>query len=307
MYNVYAICIAGPERADDYAALLKAVRKVDWNATREFLHEHHPHALTAIILFSGGTVLHAAVDAEQEHIVVELVNMISEHDLAMQDSDGHTALHAVSIIGNYRMAEFLITKNKNLVSIRNIENDLPVTLAMACEHKDLARYLYSQTPFVDLEPEQGHNGAKLLKRSIYARDLGFKRLYEMKLVQAQFQQLLSRMCEAIPTNTSSENVSDIIAPAIFSAINKGNFEFVYHIVMKTHPDLLVIKDVTNRRSIFLLAVLHRQHKIFSLVYNLKKNKFLLNVEDDSKNSILHTAGMLTEHTIDHIRGAALQK
>ncbi|KAG2669681.1 hypothetical protein I3760_14G043700 [Carya illinoinensis] len=391
----------GQEREDDYADLVKAVRIGDWGATRDFL-KLHPSALTTKILFTGGTVLHAAVDAEQERIVEELVNMILERDLAMQNNSGYTALHEVSIIGNYRMAEFLITKNKSLVSIRNVEKDLPVTLAMACEHKDLARYLYSQTPLEDLEPEQGRDGAKLLKRCIYARDLdmalelmercprlafassrggttpplkalaistdefesenrlvfwkrwiynhcihisldraadqfrlniqsgqqkttgsvqadhlwhqlvssllnllGFKRLYEMKLVRLQFQELLSRMCKAIPTKTSPENRDKTIAPSIFRAISKGNFEFVYHIV-KAHPDLLVIKDVTNRRSIFQWAVLHRQHRIFNLIYNLKKKKFLLNGEDVSKNSILHTAGMLTEHTIDHIRGATLQ-
>ncbi|KAG6678760.1 hypothetical protein I3842_14G096400 [Carya illinoinensis] len=340
----------GP-RGDAYAALLKAVRKGDWNSTKEFL-KLHPGALTERILFTGGTVLHAAVTAEQEHIVVELVNMISEHDLAtMQDYGGRTALHETTASGNYRMAECLITKNKSLVSIRDDGNTLPVVLAMDYGHKELARYLYSQTPFEDLESEKGRHGATLLNSSIYNRDLGiyismislarvadqfrlniqnyqektigsadlwhqlvssllnllgFKRLYEMKLVRLQFQQLLSSMCEAIPANTSLKKRRRTIAPVIFRAISRGNFEFVYQIV-QANSDLLSITDAIEGRGMFNRAVLHRQHRIFSLIYSLKRKNVVLNRVDNSGNTILHMAGMLTEHTpIDHIRGAALQ-
>ncbi|KAF5442123.1 hypothetical protein F2P56_037170 [Juglans regia] len=129
--------ISGPEREDDYAALLKAVR-------------------------SG--------DAEQEHIVEELVNMISEHDLAMLN-EGGTALHWTTISGNRRMAECLIRKNKNVLSIRNCRNELPVSLALGFGHTELARYLYSQTPIHDLEEDQGCHGASLLNRCFYNGDL----------------------------------------------------------------------------------------------------------------------------------------
>ncbi|XP_035543055.1 ankyrin repeat-containing protein ITN1-like [Juglans regia] len=164
--------MAGPEiREDDNFArpLLKAVESGDWNATRDFLNEH-PRALTArMTTFMGGTVLHAAVDAEQQEIVMELVNMMSEHDLAMKDNFGYTALH---ISGNQKMAECLIRKNKELVSIRNKGKLLPVALAMSDGHKELARYLYSQTPFQDLEADRDFNGASLLNSCFYQGDLG---------------------------------------------------------------------------------------------------------------------------------------
>ncbi|KAG2669680.1 hypothetical protein I3760_14G043600 [Carya illinoinensis] len=344
---------------DDYAALLKAVRRGDWNSTREFL-ELHPGAWTSRITCAGGTVLHAAVGAEHEHMVEELVNMIWEHDLAtMQDHSGDTALHETAISGNYGMVECLIRKNKSLVNVRNANGELPVTSAMSFGHIELARYLYSLTPFEDLEAAQDRQGASLLKNSIdngdidmaldlmercprlaFALDihdvsplevladafesgnygmvfwkqwtynhfssllnlLGFKRFYEMKLIRLQFQQFLSRMCEAVPTNTSQY---ETIAPVIFRAISRGNFEFVYHIV-KANLDLLRITN-DKGRSIFHWAVLHHQHRIFSLIYSLKKKNALLSAINDCNNIILHMAGMLTEHTpIDSIRGAALQ-
>ncbi|KAG2669685.1 hypothetical protein I3760_14G044100 [Carya illinoinensis] len=349
---------AGQEREDDYADLVKAVQSRDWITARDFL-KLHPTASKARITFMGETVLHAAVEAEQESIVEELVNMISEQDLAMQDDNGNTALHAVSINGNQRMAECLITKNKRLVSIRSTDdNELPVCLAMACGHNELAYYLYSQTPFQDLEAEEdGCEGARLLNRSIYQRDLDmaldlmercprlafaldrrgnsplgvlavsteafesenrlvfwkrwiynhlFKRLYEMKLARAQFQQLLYLMCEAIPANTSPKKQYDIIGPLINLAIRRGNFEFVYHI-LKANSSLMWIRDATDKRHMFHWAVVHRQHRIFSLAYHSKRKNYLLNVVDKSNNTMLHLAGMLPKYSpIDHIRGAALQ-
>ncbi|KAG6677796.1 hypothetical protein I3842_14G044600 [Carya illinoinensis] len=328
--------------------------------------------------------------------------MISEHDLAMQDCDGDTALHEAITNGNHRMAECLITKNKSLVSVRNTDGLLPLTLAMAIGHQKLARYLYSQTPFEDLKAEQGRDGARLLIGSIYKRDLdmaldlmercprlaftlsregrsplqalavsteafesenrlvfwkrwiyhhcyignrkilnitpytknhtfvffllpsvgatdqvrlkikqnndlektiesGFKHLYEMKLVRTQFQELLSRMCEAIPTITRLDKQEDIIAPLIKLAISRGNFEFVCQI-LKANSSLQ-----WKTRSMFRWAVVHRQHRIFSLAYNLKKRNYLIHTLDNSKNTLLHLAGMLPKYSpIDHIRGAALQ-
>ncbi|KAG2669672.1 hypothetical protein I3760_14G043000 [Carya illinoinensis] len=344
----------GQEMEDDYAALVKAVQSSDWETARDFL-KLHPAASTARITLTGGTVLHAAVEAEQECIVEELVNMISEHDLAMKDKGGSTALHEASNSGNHRMAKCLITKNKSLVSVRYINGQLPVTIAIGFGHKELARYLYSQTPFQDLEVEDRAGrcaGARLLNGSIYKRDLGihnislahaadqfrlniqnyqektiesvqadhlwsqlvssllnffgFRRLYKMKLVRAQFQQLLSLMCEAIPTITNPERRYSIIMPLIKLAISRGNFEFVYQI-LKTNSSFQWICDATEGRHVFHWAVVHRQHRIFSLLYHLKRKNYVLYTLDKSKNTMLHLAGMLPKYSpIDHIRGAALQ-
>ncbi|KAF5470256.1 hypothetical protein F2P56_010780 [Juglans regia] len=394
---------------DDYAALVEAVRMGDWQTTRDFL-ELHPHALTSRITceLMGGTVLHVSVNAEHEHIVEELVNMISEHDLAKQDYDGNTALHLACISGNYRMAECLITKNWSLVSIRNSVNKLPVNLAMANGHKKLARYLYSQTPTEDLKAHEGSFGASLLNSFIYNRDLdmaldlmercpslafacdrsgisplevlannstealesgkgmvfwkqwiynhcihvdiscvraadqfrlnimqnngqekaigsvradlwrqlvasllnllGFKRLYEMKLARTQFQLLLSLMSKSVTTfDISSRNrYIGIIWSAIPQAIRSGNFEFFVHII-KENSDILLTTDAEVRRTIFHWAVLHREHRIFNLIYSLKRKNDLLNMVDYHGNTILHMAGMLIENTpLDSIRGAAFQ-
>lgn len=158
-----------------YATLLKAVRSGDWNATREFLMLH-PDAWTArISTHKGKTVLHVAVAAQQQHIVQELVNMMSEHDLAIPDDNGITALNETIFGGNYQMAECLIRKNRSLLTIRSstIKNNLPVVVAMFYGYKKLARYLYHQTPFQDLESKDEYEqSCLLLSYAINARELG---------------------------------------------------------------------------------------------------------------------------------------
>ncbi|KAF5442133.1 hypothetical protein F2P56_037180 [Juglans regia] len=368
-----------PGMISKYAALVKAVRSGDWNATREFL-SLHPDALTARInTHYGKTVLHVAVAAQQEHIVQELVNMMSEHDLAIPDDNGITALTETIFRGNYQIAECLIRKNRNLVTIRSstLKYDLPVVMAMYYGHKELARYLYHQTPLGYLESELG---SLLLGYAIYARELdialhlmercprlalgfdtkyisscplyalanvitndipsstslqgwlyrhlrgrmhhqlvssllnlmGFERdlHHETMLVHhdVQFRQLLSRMCEAIATaDITPEMINFNFVPAIFSAISKGNFEFVFHVV-KANPDLLWIRN-NFQIGIFQYAVNCRQPEIFSLIYGLRdENNALTRYQDVQGNNILHMAGVLTEITpIDlHIAGAALQ-
>jgi len=93
--------------------------------------------------------------------------------------------------------------------------------------------------------------------------------------------------------------------AIFCAIKNGNFEFLFRIV-KENPDLLRTVD-RDSRNIFLLAVLHRQAKIFSLIYWLEEKNVMIYDSDAHGNFILHMAGMSAPSTLlNHISGPALE-
>ncbi|KAG7946507.1 hypothetical protein I3843_14G042900 [Carya illinoinensis] len=161
----------------NYVDLVKAVNGGDWNATRDFLTSH-PKALRAPITSTGGTVLHVAVAAEQEHIVEELLNMISEEDLLiLLNNRGDTALDVSIDRDNCQMADRLIRKNKSLVYFkRTAETDLPVVRAMGLGHKQLARMLYSlMTSLEELKAEKAEQGSKLISYAIDARDLDLAR------------------------------------------------------------------------------------------------------------------------------------
>ncbi|KAG7960207.1 hypothetical protein I3843_10G111900 [Carya illinoinensis] len=131
-------------------------------------------------------------------------------------------------------------------------------------------------------------------------------LHETMLAHVQFQKLLYRICKTVATSKiTPEIINSSVAPAIFGAISKGNFEFVFQIV-KANPDLLWIQNEFGM-GIFQFAVQCRQAEIFSLIYQLKENNALIRFIDAAGNNILHVAGMLTEFTpINHITGSVLQ-
>ena len=150
--------------------LYKALQSGDWNAVKELLN-FHPHAISAKFA-EDRTALHVAVVAGHVHIVEELVNLMSEENLKIKDSEGFTALARAAYIGNYSIAEFLLRKNKDFISITNIRGTIPVFMALYNCHLKLGRYLYLQTPLEILKANNGKTGASLLCVAMYNNALG---------------------------------------------------------------------------------------------------------------------------------------
>lgn len=92
----------------------------------------------------------------------------------------------------------------------------------------------------------------------------------------------------------------------FDATEIGNFPFVAELI-RFDPDLIWELDDKNR-SIIHIAVLHRHSSIFSLIHELNSFKyFMVDLEDDEENNILHYAAKLApSHQLNLISGAALQ-
>jgi hypothetical protein len=139
-------------------------------------------------------------------------------------------------------------------------------------------------------------------------DKGIKDLYEMKSIHVQADELLRIMCKEVAiSNTEQRKKGSVnVYDAIFYAIKKGIFEFVFEIV-KESPDLVWSYDGKGVSTIFSAAVLHRQPKIFSLIYGLDVKNVLTYKHDNQKNNILHMAGMPVPSTLaNRVAGAALQ-
>ena len=154
-----------------YMDLYKALQIGDWNAAKEFLNRH-PHAISAKITANDQTALHVAAEAGHVHIVEELVKQMSVENLEIKDIYDYTALARAAYNGSYRMAECMLGKNENLISIGADEGIIPVVLAFFNGHLELARYLYSLTPLEILEAEEGKMGATVVCEAIYNKALG---------------------------------------------------------------------------------------------------------------------------------------
>ncbi|XP_025012778.2 uncharacterized protein LOC8259124 isoform X2 [Ricinus communis] len=146
-------------------ALHKAVDSGDWEAAKKFL-EDHPDALTASLSADGDTALHVAVLAGHVEIVEELLTLLDAEDLEMKNKNNATALNYAAIGGITRIAEGLVNSRKNLLSIPNQNGLIPVVVASLYGHKDMARYLYKESPKGELSPEKGKNGIMLLTTCI---------------------------------------------------------------------------------------------------------------------------------------------
>lgn len=148
-----------------YLPLYRAIDSGDLEGTKDFL-EDHPEALNASLSADGDTALHIAVLAGRVKVVEELVKRIEGKDLAIKNKAGATALNFAATGGITKIAEYLVTKNPELLSITNQFGIIPVVVASLYGHKEMVRYLYSETPLEELDPGRSRNGAMLLTTCI---------------------------------------------------------------------------------------------------------------------------------------------
>ncbi|KAG7947259.1 hypothetical protein I3843_14G085300 [Carya illinoinensis] len=309
-----------------------------------------PQALNLEIPDKGKTALHTAVTFGHEHIVEELVNQMSnDHEsLAMYDSDGYTALNLAAVLGNWRMVKCMLRIDFDLISIRHSrEKDLPVVMAIDFGQIEMARNLYYLAANKGLisqnDNQEIQDCATLFTRAIYTGTLGMRippvpptssetrlnilneeqcqrnqkdqniisgimQLYEMKKIHDQYNELLSLMCKVISKSTTQQLLDGLVYSAICRATENGIFEFVSK-MLEVDQQFIWARD-GYERNIFMLAVLHRHEKIFSILYSrdmMMKYNSLTCLLDVNKNNILHMAGMMEHSTrVNQIPGAALQ-
>ena len=101
--------------------------------------------------------------------------MSNEEDLELKNDFDETALALAAGGGITKIAQPLVRKNHNLLSIRNNMRYIPVVVAAKFGQKDMVDYLYYQTQVEDLDPaETTDQGAMLLTTCIVAQIYGKK-------------------------------------------------------------------------------------------------------------------------------------
>lgn len=166
------ITVRREEEDFDVTVLYKAIYDNNWEAAKAILDEH-PSALTAELNHFGQTALHVAAELGQVGIVEELVRMVPPELLEMLDHEGFTPLSTAAATGAVtRIAECMVNKNINVLSIPISTMSLPVTLAFASGHKRMGRYLYFASPPEIFKPENGIQGPKFLRYCFFTKQLG---------------------------------------------------------------------------------------------------------------------------------------
>ncbi|XP_042959892.1 uncharacterized protein LOC122294968 [Carya illinoinensis] len=132
-------------------------------------------------------------------------------------------------------------------------------------------------------------------------------LYEMKKIYYQYNELLYHMCKVISESKTQQVIHGLVYSAICQATENGIFEFVSK-MLEADLRFILVHD-KDYRNIFMLAVLHRHEKIFSILYSrdMMTNYSLACLLDVDDNNILHMAGMMKHSSrVNQIPGAALQ-
>ncbi|XP_057989223.1 uncharacterized protein LOC110640080 [Hevea brasiliensis] len=236
-----------------FRRLCKAIEEGDLNAVRDFLRQL-PHAGREKLTVFGSTALHLATLTGKLNMVELLVENMTKEDLEVRDNNDDTALTIAAGIGATRIAECMIQKNKELVSIQGEQDLLPVIVACKNGHKDTAKYLYAITPFVLLLEKNGAHGSLLLRASIFSKMLGksiaitshfqaykkkdfiylfiyFDFFFLFALTMLQIQDISLDLLQKYPQLTTTRNVSHGTTPLIelssLSDLFPSGLQFVF--------------------------------------------------------------------------------
>ncbi|KAB1222797.1 hypothetical protein CJ030_MR2G022288 [Morella rubra] len=111
-----------------------------------------------------------------------------------------------------------------------------------------------------------------------------------------WEQVLLRILDLV-MDIASEEITDLMrtpSSVIFDAAMSGNIQFL-GLLLRRYPELLWEKDEKGR-SVFHVAILYRQEKVFNLIYNTGAVRdYLVGIEDSDGNNMLHLAGMSSEN------------
>nr|XP_028959484.1 ankyrin repeat-containing protein ITN1-like [Malus domestica] len=213
-------------------------------------------------------------------------------DTILKDSDRVGLLIAAIAADLYDLALDIIQKHPDMAFARDDENRETALHVMARKH---SAYYNGSQPGV-------------LQRFVFSVPR-IKVCYNKKVMHTQAIELVKQLWKKVLTLENDSKISDLIrAPSrlLFSAAELGNIDFLI-ILMRTYPNLIWKVDEQNR-SIFHTAVVHRQEKVFNLIYELGGLKDIIaSYKDEDNNNMLHLAAKLApDDRLNIDTGAALQ-
>ncbi|KAK2646884.1 hypothetical protein Ddye_022079 [Dipteronia dyeriana] len=314
-----------------FAALNSSAVNGDWREAKRLLRDDPQLVLlrTAITELQE-TALHVATGERQVYFVVKLINLMKPEDLTLRDRNGNTAFCIAAADGSIQIANVMLEKNKNLLTIRGFQNMLPLFMAVLLGKKEMSMFLYGLDTFYltsqdrtglffqsiknDLydfalrllndkpelalyRDEDEDTALHVLGRkpsSIFNQQVKFSRNQES--IPAPALQLLNRVRNATKQHfVDIKDLTKYSSNLLFDAARLGNSRFLEELI-RSYPSLVHEFD-TKGRSIFHVAILHRQTSVFNLIHKIGFHKEIIaaNVDDDG-NSMLHLAAKYSDQS-----------
>ncbi|TKY56486.1 Serine/threonine-protein phosphatase 6 regulatory ankyrin repeat subunit C [Spatholobus suberectus] len=209
--------------------LHRGVQRGDWDTASTFVNNNRKAMYETSKL--GKTVVHVAVLTGQEDMVEKLVNKVPKRLLLERDTRGYTALAlAAELSDTISVAQCMVDRNKDLLTIKTNEGLIPVVLAAVKGNKNMAKYLYKQTPKQVFNEDNGYTSALLLTRCITSEILDVA----LNLLNHN---------PRIPLTMKFDGVSPLYAlaqqPSAFPSVNPPKFwqQWLYQVIPNYHEEV----------------------------------------------------------------------
>nr|XP_043634203.1 uncharacterized protein LOC122605342 [Erigeron canadensis] len=130
--------------------LYEASIKCDWKAAKAILDKHEEPLVRYCITENGETALHVAASAKVpqkgEVFVKNLVDRMTEEDLALENENYNTALYLAAAAGNLETVKIMVKKNRDLLKIPGAQKQmLPLYAAALFGKYDVVKYLFKES------------------------------------------------------------------------------------------------------------------------------------------------------------------
>ncbi|KAK0608085.1 hypothetical protein LWI29_025330 [Acer saccharum] len=287
-----------------YSILRKAALNGVWEEAKNLLEED-PLMLAAVITDGDETALHVATGASQTFFVTEIIRQMEPEYLEMRDGNENTAFTIAAIAGNIEIATVLLEKNPELLKLRDSKGMTPLHLAVLLGKNEMAMFLYhiSIGGYLTFE-DRTELFFQSIKSGLYGQEM-IKSTSNQEPTPAL--QLLNHLWNEAKQNFVHVK-EQITKPSnlLFDAARLGNSTFLNELI-HSYPSLVHELDEMGR-TIFHVAILHRQTSVFDLIHKIGFRKEIIGGHVDlDDNTILHLAAKYSKQSPESgLSSAALQ-
>ncbi|KAJ0015292.1 hypothetical protein Pint_21654 [Pistacia integerrima] len=275
------------------------------------------------------TIFHVAAGANQTDFVEKMIDEISPDDLKLQNVKGDTAFCFAVVAGNLSIAEKMLKKDRDLLTIRGGRSLTPLNLAAMLGEREMALYLYREyyggtltladkkqlffdsidTTLYDLAREllEGDDNENELAMTEYEHgDDLLTPLHQLALTPFHLLDQKSKRYKTTLLNQALalveclwEKIFKVKRDQVWDYLNKHrdlSFKAAQlgnfkflGKLIELYPDLVHLKD-DYERIIFHIVIIHRHDDLFKLIDQIGFNKqSVASYADINENSLLHLA------------------